>query len=174
MFYKTSHVKALTVQAVILSLLIFSSIQCNREKAKVSYESLPIRMQQISWIIGEWHQPDSNGFYYEVWDIVDDHSFKGYGYMVLKNDTIFSERLEIKESGGEIYYIPTLTDQNSGQPVMFRLTKLNDSLMIFENPDHDFPQRIVYTHFSEDSLHAWIEGMDKGKERREDFRLVRK
>ncbi|MBK7028749.1 MAG: hypothetical protein IPH45_05895 [Bacteroidales bacterium] len=131
-------------------------------------------MKQISWIIGEWHQADSNSFYYEIWDITDEHTFKGQGYMVLKNDTVFSEKLEIRESGGEIYYIPTLIDQNSGQPVMFRLTSLNDSLMIFENPAHDFPQRIVYTHPTDDSLHAWIEGIDKGKARKEDFRLIKK
>jgi hypothetical protein len=42
-----------------------------------------------------------------------------------------------------------------------------------ENPDHDFPQRIVYRHTPPDSLHARIEGERGGETRSLDFPLAR-
>ena len=40
--------------------------------------------------------------------------------------------------------------------------------MVFENPKHDFPQRIRY-RLKGDTLHARIEGTINGKERAIDF-----
>lgn len=45
--------------------------------------------------------------------------------------------------------------------------------VVFQNLLHDFPQSITYESNQADSLHAWIEGVEQGKYRREDFRLVR-
>jgi hypothetical protein len=39
----------------------------------------------------------------------------------------------------------------------FRLTRLDDRTAVFENPEHDFPQRITYRQAAEDSLAARVE-----------------
>lgn len=39
----------------------------------------------------------------------------------------------------------------------FRLTSLEDRTAVFENPEHDFPQRITYRQAAEDSLAARVE-----------------
>ena len=41
--------------------------------------------------------------------------------------------------------------------------------MVFENPEHDFPQRIVYWREGDRVLHARIEGVIKGKERKDEW-----
>ena len=48
---------------------------------------------------------------------------------------------------------------------------LSDREVIFENPDHDFPQRVIYRLISDEDLLGRIEGMIDGKERAVDFPL---
>lgn len=51
----------------------------------------------------------------------------------------------------------------------FTSIQLTDSLVIFENKSHDFPQRVGYRLMPDGSLNAWIEGTMKGKTRHIDF-----
>ncbi len=62
----------------------------------------------------------------------------------------------------------------SGQPsALFTQLELNDTSVVFENPEHDFPQRIGYSQRGSDSLYAWIWGVADGEARRIDFRYQR-
>jgi hypothetical protein len=45
---------------------------------------------------------------------------------------------------------------------------IDESTVVFENPAHDYPQRVAYTRKG-DSLLAWIDGTVSGKSRRVDF-----
>lgn len=61
----------------------------------------------------------------------------------------------------------------SGQALTeFAATTISDSLAVFENPEHDFPQRILYRP-GPDSLFARIEGRADGGVRGVDFRMAR-
>lgn len=51
----------------------------------------------------------------------------------------------------------------------FPATFMSDTLLIFENPTHDFPQRIIYRRRGADSVHARIEGQMGGQQRSTDF-----
>jgi hypothetical protein len=48
-------------------------------------------------------------------------------------------------------------------PVPFRLIELGDARAVFENPEHDFPPRVLYWLDDAGRLHARIEGSIKGK-----------
>ena len=41
--------------------------------------------------------------------------------------------------------------------------------VVFEAPEHDFPQRVGYRRVGSDSVLAWVEGTMKGKTRRIEF-----
>ena len=41
--------------------------------------------------------------------------------------------------------------------------------VVFENPQHDFPQRVGYRRIGRDSVLAWIEGTQMGKAQRFEF-----
>ena len=57
----------------------------------------------------------------------------------------------------------------SGQrPAVFTARAVNGTEVIFENPAHDYPQRVGYRRDG-DSLLAWIEGDVNGKSRRAEF-----
>ena len=58
----------------------------------------------------------------------------------------------------------------SGQPsAVFLSTAVKDSSIVFENPQHDFPQTIGYQRTDPGTLLAWVEGTQKGQHRRIEF-----
>jgi len=59
------------------------------------------------------------------------------------------------------------------KPVVFKLTKNSDNEAVFENLQHDFPQRIIYRRESADALFARVEGSEKGVNKAIDFRYKR-
>jgi Domain of unknown function (DUF6265) len=62
----------------------------------------------------------------------------------------------------------------SGQEeAAFKLVKFENNEAVFENPEHDFSQRIIYRLEKDGSLAAAIEGMSKGKLKRIDFPMKR-
>ena len=48
-------------------------------------------------------------------------------------------------------------------PVAFRLIECTSKGCVFENPDHDFPNRIIYANTLGDMLLARIEGIRNNK-----------
>ncbi len=88
-------------------------------------------------------------------------------------DTILLEEMKIFREADTLVFSASVKDQNEGMPVLFRQVPGPDGNLTFENKAHDFPQRIVYSHPHPDSLIAWIEGMDKGKLRKELFPMFR-
>ncbi len=58
----------------------------------------------------------------------------------------------------------------SGQPTATFLSRqVSEGSVVFENPEHDFPQRVGYERRGADSLLAWIEGSQNGRVRRIEF-----
>ena len=81
------------------------------------------------------------------------------------------EFLQIRQQDdGEVYYIA----KPSRQPeASFKLIKAGPQELIFENPQHDFPQRIIYRLAGDGSLVARIEGTRNGQPRAVDFPMKR-
>jgi len=89
----------------------------------------------------------------------------------VRGDTLVEyEQLRIYERGGKLVFAANPSGQT---PSEFVSTTLSDSVVIFENPEHDFPQRIVYRRNGADSLAASVEGIARGKERRVSFPYAR-
>ena len=75
-----------------------------------------------------------------------------------------------REENGDILY----TDSPSGQQeTSFKLVSTTAGKFIFENPGHDFPQRIIYGLKNKVWLFARVEGIMKGKAEHEDYRMKR-
>jgi len=51
----------------------------------------------------------------------------------------------------------------SAPPTPFKLVELGDKRAVFENPQHDFPRRILYWLDATGALHARIEGPQGGQ-----------
>jgi hypothetical protein len=90
---------------------------------------------------------------------------------VARNRTVEHEFLLLREDeDGGLSYVA----KPSRQPeATFRLTKATPVELVFENPAHDFPQRIIYMLKNSTNLVAAIEGTKKGKTRRIEFTYTR-
>ena len=126
---------------------------------------------KLSWIAGCW-QGDMRGGAktQEQWMKPEGGSMLGMSRTVVNGKTPFFEFLQIKREGDDLYYVAR---PQGKEPTSFKLVKLNDNAAIFENPEHDFPQRIVYQRQIDGSLIALLEGDDKGKPKRVEFPMQR-
>ncbi|SJZ60550.1 DUF6265 family protein [Sediminibacterium ginsengisoli] len=130
-------------------------------------------MTKISWLTGTWENKTPKGSIYENWSRINDHELAGKSYAIRGKDTAVFENIRLTEESGKLFYIPTVKNQNAGLPVRFALKELSDTKMVFENLQHDFPQRISYTKISQNELVAEISGAMNGKERRQEFPMRR-
>ena len=117
-------------------------------------------LAEIEWVLGKWQVNESSSF--EEWMKVSKDIYRGKGYKVRKNDTLITETIEIVKRDDAIFYIPSVSDQNDGKPVAFRLISKKQEELVFENKKHDFPQRIIYEKRSDSLIDARIEGMKQG------------
>lgn len=121
------------------------------------------------WLPGKWENQTQRGKMVEEWSKLNDSTYTGRSYMITATDSISLESIVLKKEGDEIFYIPTVKGQNNEQPVKFKLTFSSPNQLVFENPAHDFPQKITYTLESENSLMAEISGVINGQQRARKF-----
>ena len=115
----------------------------------------------ILWLKGKWQNISGNKISIENWDLADDSILEGESVTTENGIVTFSEKLKIEKTGDDIFY--TADVKHNPQPVSFKLVKISDNEAVFENPEHDFPQKISYRN-EDGNLHAWIEGPGKNGE----------
>jgi len=93
----------------------------------------------------------------------------GMSRTVSDGETVAFEFIRIVSTGdGGLVFIASPSGQNT---TGFALVSVTDHEVIFENPDHDFPQRIIYRLLSDEDLLGRIEGTINGTARAIDFPL---
>lgn len=122
------------------------------------------RLADANWLLGRWEQKTPKRTIYETWISNSDSSYFGKSYLLKEKDTIVLETVSLLQKEGVLFYIPTVTNQNNRMPVSFKLTSASGNKLVFENPAHDFPQKITYALISSDSLLAEISGTLNNKE----------
>lgn len=106
---------------------------------------------------------------YERWDKLNDESLKGFTYKSEGGQMFVLEYLEITRKNNDIIYTAFVVSQNQGKGIEFKLTR-SDSSFIFENPDHDFPKKIVYQKLSGTDILVQV---TSGKQRGFSYRMTK-
>lgn len=156
------------VSRINLAIVLIFTLGCGGEVYRVEKES---ELQKLDWLLGTWQRESKDRVLYETWRRVSKHTFEGNGYAVADRDTIFTEFLRIEQFGDSIFYTAKISENE--YPVPFKLVSLGDSSVLFENPNHDFPQRISYSLVSDGSLHVRAEGLSNGEKSGLDFHFTR-
>lgn len=150
------------MKKIIYSFVLISCLLLNSCSNKV---------KPFEWLSGTWEMNRSaGGNRLEIWTPHTDVSLAGKGLRISEGDTTMLETIDLVYRDKEYYYIARVPDQNNGNPIEFKLVKTEGTTYTFENPNHDFPQRIVYKLKTEaeqtendhpaDSLLVRVEGLD--------------
>ena len=127
-------------------------------------------VDRVAWLQGCWRSTRGEATIEEQWMSPRGGTMLGMGRTVRGSKTVEYELVLIKEQDGRLAY----EAHPSGQPsATFMATMASDAIVVFENPEHDFPQRVGYKRNGPDALEAWIEGQANGKSRRVDFSYQR-
>lgn len=150
--------KTLMACVALLSFTAFTILNNNKKAFK-----------KLRALEGTWKMPLKKGVLCEEWKIVDKNYLQSKGYMLKGTDTIINERVALTKTGKGIFYTSTVENQNNKQPIAFTMTKSDNNIFVFENPNHDFPKRIVYQLVTADSLHAWVDDGTEGSKKKQHF-----
>ena len=124
---------------LIISLLLLIHVSNAQESNKQKFKKL-------EWLTGKWIRTNSSAGQsgYETWDKVSDLKLSGKGNTLKGKEVIFTENLELTVKENDIFYVVTVSGET--EPVYFKLTEINNNGFTCENPKHDFPKKIIYSH----------------------------
>jgi len=112
---------------------------------------------ELSWLAGDWQTaPGGRAQIEEHWTGVAGGSMMGVNRTVAGEKTVEFEYLRIEQRADGVYYVAHPKARCPGTD--FKLTKSSATEAVFENPQHDFPKRIIYRKTADDSLTASIDG----------------
>ena len=111
----------------------------------------------LAWMAGDWQTPSSNGRQVdEHWTAPLGGTMLGTSRTVAGGKTVEFEYLRIEERADGIYYVAHPNARVPGTD--FKLTKRAADQAVFENPQHDFPKRIIYRKNADGSMTASVDG----------------
>ncbi|MCW3465176.1 DUF6265 family protein [Chitinophaga nivalis] len=99
---------------------------------------------KLHWLTGTWkktnNKPGRSGS--EQWEHSTPAALKGIGIRLQGKDTTFTEKLALLVKDDSIYYVADVPENKA--PIYFKVTAIHPNGFTCENPQHDFPKKIVY------------------------------
>lgn len=122
-------------------------------------------VKDVAWIAGCWDSTRNGRHVAEHWMPPEGGTMMGVSRTTAGEKTTEWEFLIIRQGAKGLDYVA----KPSRQPeATFTATRATANEVVFENPAHDFPKRIIYKRDG-DALTASIEGPMNGQNRRIDF-----
>lgn len=129
-------------------------------------------LADVSWIAGDWQTaPGGRAQIEEHWTNVAGNSMMGMSRTVAGEKTVEFEYLRLEQRADGVYYVAHPKARCPGTD--FKLTRASATEAVFENPQHDFPKRIIYRKSGDDSLSASIDGGEGTKARTFSFQRIK-
>ncbi len=146
----------------IFLVLIFLAAACNITDKK------PASPEQLAglWVTSE------GPLLYEEWWKTGSNELTGRSFSINQGDTFHLEAMRMAVSDGKLHFFARVPDQNQEKEVGFALVQEVPGSWIFENPSHDYPNRIIYQLVSDTSLYARIENTKGNKKKEFRFRRI--
>jgi len=142
-----------------------------------SRETLPSgaasKISDLIWLAGDWQSASGGRAQIEEhWTCPAGGTMIGMGRTVVGDKTAEFEFLRIEQRGNDLFYV---ANPNANCPQTdFKLTRLSGQEVIFENPAHDYPKRVIYRKNSDGSLVASIDAGEGTKSQSFSYLPVRK
>lgn len=115
-------------------------------------------------LVGRWSvtndgkEPSITNAQVEAWRSMPDGSLVGWSGTSRGTGIQKSEDLTLSKRAGTWTYEARVEKQNNGKAVPFVCTKMTKDIIVFENPTHDFPQKIEYQFRSRNEIVVTVSG----------------
>jgi hypothetical protein len=138
----------------------------------VSQTEAPTRLSGLGWLSGCWEMKNEKRGtrITEMWMKRAGDAMLGVGRTLKAGKLIDFEFLRIVEDADSLSYVSR--PSSNKEDTAFKMIRSAANEVVFENPNHDFPQRILYKREG-DKMKARIEGSANGKTRGVDFLYTR-
>jgi hypothetical protein len=125
----------------------------------------------FEWLSGCWASDSGEAGSGEVWTRPAGGTLFGLSRTIKNGKTVAHEFMQIREvEPGQLAFIA----RPSGQAeATFKLLRSTKNELVFENPTHDFPQRVIYRLESAQRLMGRVEGKSNGREQAFDYPMKR-
>lgn len=157
---------------LITALTTLVSLHSCKKYDALGNEIIYEELYKANWMLGDWQLEDSLGVLTESWTQIDDSTYNGSTlYVKNKKDTIHFETMELMQNEDLLIYTSTVKGENGNQPVSYRLIEDNDSLLVFENKKHDYPQKLRYQKENDSTIQIVVLGKQGKKETGDSYLL---
>ncbi|MCI0629390.1 MAG: DUF6265 family protein [Phycisphaerales bacterium] len=123
-------------------------------------------LNAVSWLAGTWGSEEGQSRSEEHWTQPSGGTMIGMNRTIRDGRTVFFEYLRIERGPDGIVYLASPKGRHP--PMPFKLVKSDQNMAVFENPEHDFPQRVIYRREG-DVMHARAEGLQRGSPAAEEW-----
>lgn len=158
-----------TVSAIACGV-VFGGCRSGGDRAEIAGDDAARGVDRLSWMSGRWRMETPRTVSEETWSAPGGGTLIGFGRTIAGDRTVFHEFLMIEEREGVLAYVAMPRGQGTG---VFPMIEMSGSRVVFENPAHDYPQRITYERVSRDRMRAMIEGERNGESRRAEWDFTR-
>jgi hypothetical protein len=118
-------------------------------------------------MVGDWSGPDGDGIAEEHWTAARGGTMLGTNRTTKGDATTFFEFLRITSDANGVVYWGAPLGKNA---TPFKLVKVDGARAVFENSEHDYPQRILYARDGA-TLTARVEGRENGVDKSSEWRF---
>jgi hypothetical protein len=115
---------------------------------------------------GQWKLQTDKQEMFEEWTLINDNELACVNYRINGTEKEIVENVTLKKFADYWAYVAIPAGHT---PTLFTLVEHTDDKFIFENKEHDFPQRIIYEFHPDGKLNAAIEGNTGGEFKRKDY-----
>ena len=122
-----------------------------------------------AWMAGCWSGTRDGERFHERWTLADGSTLLGVSHTVKAGKLTAFEFLRVIVRNAQPVYV---AQPGGAPPTEFLATTVTADQIVFENPGHDYPKRVIYRRSGADRLTASIDG-GAGSGERVEFAMAR-
>jgi hypothetical protein len=151
------------------SIGLIAAIRAGPPQAAGNAAPTRITANDFEFMSGSWQSGSVARVVEEHWTLPKGGTLLGMSRTVAGGKTSAFEFPRLEETRDGVDYVA----QPGGRPpTRFRCTSVENRKAVFENPQHDFPTKIVYERV-DDELIATVSGPENPREKPQQFRFSR-
>lgn len=125
----------------------------------------------LQWLAGCWAQDGRDAGSVEQWTSPAGGTMLGMNRIVSGGRTVAFEYMRIAANEDDL--VEFIASPSGQETARFKMVSMSENEVVFENPEHDFPTRIIYRLKNDGHLLGRIEGVDNGTPRTAEFPMTR-